>query len=89
MQIKDVLDKTYKEIIKEFFKPKDTYLTCANICTKIQKKYKLSKEDCRYMSGTVSGILRKMVMIDEYLDYEPKLSGPRGGYVYKLNRDRK
>lgn len=57
--------------------------TCQDICKLIIFKENLIGNKAKYLSGSVSSILNKMVK-DNVLKYSSIKTGPRGGYVYEL-----
>lgn len=71
-------------MIIEMLHSPEIILSCQQITSRIIKKEKIPKDSsvARYLSGSVSSILCKMVK-DGDLAYDEKLS-PRGGHMYRV-----
>jgi hypothetical protein len=60
-------------------------MTCQQICERIIEEEQLSGNVRRYLSGSISSKLRKLVR-EGVLSYHPERTGARGGHVYRLRR---
>lgn len=58
-------------------------MTCGEVCKRIIEDEKLEGNTARYLSGSISSILRKLVA-EGVLEYAEDLKGPKGGHVYQL-----
>lgn len=74
---------TRKEIILSIIKP-GIQISCGDLCKIIINTQNLTGNKARYLSGSISSILNKMVK-DKILMYSP-IKGPKGGYTYELNK---
>lgn len=72
---------TRREKILDLLKLPHSHMTCGEICSFIVTDEGLSGNVAKYLSGSISSILRKMVDKGE-LHYS-QIKGPRGGYRYQ------
>lgn len=77
---------TRKEMILRYLKNPHAVLSCQDICKKIIKRQKLAGNVAKYLSGSISSVLAKLVK-EGILKYA-KGSGPRGGHLYQKNSKR-
>jgi hypothetical protein len=73
---------TYSEEILEILKSEGR-ATCQRITHQIILSRNLTDNKARYLSGSISSKLRKMVN-DGILEYNPIWIGPKGGHVYQI-----
>ena len=70
-----------RETILYFLRKRGTALTCQQITNKIIKREKLDGNVARYLSGSISSKLAKLVK-DGLIYVEDSATGLRGGKVY-------
>jgi hypothetical protein len=75
---------TRREMILQMFPDNTVKLTCAQICHAIIEKQNLNGNIAQYLSGSVSSILRKLVLKGD-LKYAEGF-GIKGGHLYQLNK---
>lgn len=73
---------TRRELILDILSQTDHPITCAEICQWIEVKENLTASIRMYLSGSVSSLLRKMVIKNQIKI--ASLKGPKGGQTYKL-----
>lgn len=72
---------TRKEYLLKVFKTTNLTYTCTALCKMIIRRENIEDTRARYLSGSISSILRKLYLnglIDRVESY-----GPKGGYGYK------
>lgn len=76
---------TRKQQILFLLDKPQTKMTCSEICEEIVRFEKIPSDSsvARYLSGSISSILAKLVK-EKTLKYA-KEKGPKGGHVYQLN----
>lgn len=72
---------TRKQKILKLLSRPHSHMTCGEICSFLIKDDNLSGNIAKYLSGSISSTLRKMVDKGE-LEYS-QFTGPRGGHRYQ------
>lgn len=76
--------KTYRECCLDIFQEEGVTLTCAQTIKKLPIERLTG--DARYMTATISSILRKLIK-KGFLEYaDAEIKGPRGGHTYRKRR---